>query len=324
MSLKTLRSICAIPLRTYSGRKWMLALLMLCSGASLIGQTVIRSWTASDGRTIQAGFVRMNGANVVLDRNGVELSIPLTSLDEASIELAKRLAVDGGLVLERGWDTPMQGGSATIKDLGAILSVFAKPAVDTQPQPALRLYNEVTYLMPLADARRSLGLNSQVISKNPVGCPGFPKGSFFHYAYDGVFEGHFNKLYLVTDKADQVIAVQLVAETPKRDQVDAPYKPTDWHTYNFINSRSKAVTRLWVDHKPFYQEKERWREYSPTLTSSQPKEDVVLLRIDSLLMDPIDRRGYRDANWKALESVRLYIPKPIMGLILTCINKGNR
>lgn len=235
-----------------------------------------------------------------------------------------------GLSLDRGWQTPLQGGSATLHDLGTLLSPFAKPSANLAPSPGLKVFDAVTYLMPLEEAKKVLNLNQRVIPKNKVNCPGFPKDSFFHYAFDGVFEGHFNKLYLVTDKADQVVAVQLVAESPKKDQIDAPYNPTDWHTYNFVLARSKAIRRLWVDHKPFFLEmdrskgKEVWNDYDSKYTFKQPKGEVNMLRIDSLLMDPGRREGYRDSDWKALEAVRLYLPKPMMELILHCINLSGR
>jgi hypothetical protein len=218
----------------------------------------------------------------------------------------------------------MQGGKAAMQELATLLSPFAKPIPNTAPSPGLKIFEGVTYLMPFEEARKALNLNQRVVPKVKVIYPGFPKDSFFHYAFDGAFEGHFNKLYIVTDKADQVVAVQLVAGSPKIDQVDAPYKSTDWHTYNFINSRSKAITRLWVDHKPYFEDDRGWQKYDPKYSYRQPKGEVGLLRIDSLLMDPVDRDGSLDSNWKALEAVRLYLPKPMMELILHCIRNTSR
>ena len=227
-----------------------------------------------------------------------------------------------GIVLDRGWATPIQGGSATMEDLGVLLSPFAKAAINTAPAPGLKIYEGVTYLMPYEEARKALNLTQKVISKNKVVCPGFPRDSFFHYAFDGNFEGHFNKLYIVTDKADQVVAIQLVSESPKTDPNAAPYKATDWHTYNFVNSRTKATKRLWIEHKQFYQNRSSWREYSSTFPILIAN-DFSLVRIDSLLFNPdLDDYGNRGARWKALEAVRLYLPKPMMELILQCIQKG--
>lgn len=234
-------------------------------------------------------------------------------------------AQPGGVVLDRAWMTPMQGGSATLQDLGTLLSTFAKPSANLAANPSLKIYEEVTYLMPYEDAKKALNLTQNVVPKNKVACPGFPKDSFFHYAFDGHFDGHFTKLYIVTDKADQVVAIQLVTESPKVDQVNAPYRATDWHTYNFVNYRTKASKRLWIDHKPYYEDKYGWQEYSPTYASRQPKGEVGVLRIDSLLMDPdATLSGNRGSKWKPLEAVRLYLPKPMMELILQCISGAGR
>ncbi len=230
----------------------------------------------------------------------------------------------GGLVLDRTWNSPIQGGSATMEDLGVLLSPFAKPAANMDTASYLEIYEGVTYLMPCEDARKKLNLSQKIISKNKVVCPGFPKDSFFHYAFDGNFEGHFNKLYIVTDKADQVVAIQLVSETPKIDSNEAPYKATDWHAYNFVNSLTKASKRLWIDHKQYYLERNRWTEYRAT-SANRLKSDLNLLRIDSLLFNPdLTNSGYRGNNWKALEAVRLYLPRPMMELILQVIQTNGR
>ena len=231
-----------------------------------------------------------------------------------------------GVVLDRLWLTPIQGGSATIKDLGALLSPFASPSANTAAAPNLKIYRGVTYLMPYLEAKKVLSLEQKVVPKNKVICPGFPRDSFFHYSFSGSFEGHFNQMYIVTDKADQVVAIQLVSESPKVDQVDAPSKPTDWHAYNFVNSRTKGTKRLWIDHKPWYEDKTGWHEYSATNAYRQPKGELEVLRIDTVLLDPATGNSsvYRGNGWKPLEAVRLYLPKPMMELILQCVRSTNR
>ena len=232
-----------------------------------------------------------------------------------------------GIVLDRNWQNTFQGGIATMKDLGAILSPFAKPSPNPAAAPDLTIYEEVTFLMPLEQAKKEIGLADKAAAKNKMNCAGFPKDSLFFYSFDGQFEGHFNKLMIVTDKSDQVVAIQLVAESPKTDQIDAPWKGADWHAYNFIESRAKGSSRLWVDHKSFFQEDERWREYRspPKSTLDQPKGEVGLLRIDSLLMDPnLTNSGARGSKWKPLEAVRLYLPRPMIELILQCVKTAVR
>lgn len=243
-----------------------------------------------------------------------------------STQAQTSVTTQAGIQLDKGWQTPFQGGSATLKDFGAILSPFAKPGVNMSPSPDLHIYGEVTYLMPFEAATKALGLVQKVVPKNKVNCPGFPKDSFFHYAFDGSFEGHFNKLYIVTDKSNQVVAIQLVSESPRADQVAAPFKSSEWHTYNFVNYRTKALKRLWIDHKPYFEEKGAWKEYRSNSSSYyQPKGEVGVLRIDSLLMDPdMTQSGNRGGKWKPLEAVRLYLPHPMMELILQCVNAPSR
>jgi cytochrome c len=54
----------------------------------------IMSWTNLDGKTIKAGFVRLDGENVVLKipLNAAEVSYPLAKLSEASQKLARDCA----------------------------------------------------------------------------------------------------------------------------------------------------------------------------------------------------------------------------------------
>lgn len=212
-----------------------------------------------------------------------------------------------------------------MEDLGVLLSPFAQPSADISKAPRIKIFQGVTYLMPYAEARQKLNLIQKVVAKNKVGCPGFPKDSFFHYVFDGNFEGQYNKLYLVVDKADQIVAIQLVAESPKVDQVHAPYKGTDYHTYNFVTSRSKASKRLWIDHKPAFEDQYGWHEYRQINGYPMPKEGLNVIRIDSLLMNPdLTTSGSRGSNWKPLEAVRLYLPKPIMELILFNVRATNK
>lgn len=230
----------------------------------------------------------------------------------------------GGLVLDRGWQTPIQGGTATMKDLGALLSPFAKPAVNIAPAPDLKIYGGVTYLLPLEDAKRALGITQKGGVKTKVIAPGFPKDSFFHYAFDGSFDGPYNKLYLIVDKADQVAAVQLVAEKPQmRDfgTIGLNSLNTDWHTFNLVTAKSKGSTRLVIDFKQMFETKDRWMTYRPDTPYTHPKSEISLLRLESIVLDPGSGQSIREQ--RAIEAVRLYLPRPIMELILSCVyNKG--
>ncbi|MBS0174600.1 MAG: hypothetical protein JSR64_11235 [Nitrospira sp.] len=58
----------------------------------------------------------------------------------------------GAIVLDRAWQSPMQGGSATMEDQGILLSQFAQPSNDTSQAPKTEIYQGVTHLMPYAEA----------------------------------------------------------------------------------------------------------------------------------------------------------------------------
>ena len=73
--------------------KTLAALLLLAAGLPLCAQGTnsVHPWTSSDGKIIQAKFVRMEADAVVIEREGKPFTIPFTKLAPASVELAKRL-----------------------------------------------------------------------------------------------------------------------------------------------------------------------------------------------------------------------------------------
>lgn len=229
------------------------------------------------------------------------------------------------IVLDRNWASPLQGGVVAMKELAFILSPFAQANPNPSPYQGPPIYSGVTYLMPLNDAKVAMNVNQQIAAKNRVAAAGFPKDSLFYYVFDGVYEGHFNKLYIVTDRADQVVCIQLVAENPRRDLLEEDYRRPDGHVYNLLLSRSKGTSRLWAENTARFEDSGKWVRYRSGLGSyyNTPKTPVMVLRVDSSLIDPIDRDGSsRSSNWRALEASRLYLPRPIIELILHCIQKG--
>ena len=55
------------------------------------GTTPAQRWKSTDGREIEARFVRLEGDTVLLLKAGQPLKIPLTKLAEESQELARKL-----------------------------------------------------------------------------------------------------------------------------------------------------------------------------------------------------------------------------------------
>jgi hypothetical protein len=64
-----------------------------------------------------------------------------------------------------------------------------------------------------------------------VDCPGFPDRSFGFYEMRGSFGQDFDRLLLVVDGADQVVAVQLVSSKPLTARLDASFVSERWHAY---------------------------------------------------------------------------------------------
>jgi hypothetical protein len=58
----------------------------------------------------------------------------------------------GAIVLDKGWQTPIQGGSSTMEDLGVLLSPFAQPSNDTSQAPKTEINQGTTNLMPYVEA----------------------------------------------------------------------------------------------------------------------------------------------------------------------------
>lgn len=73
-------------------------LLTLCLTAALHAQPHAaepQSWTASDGRVMQAKFIKLNGESVVFEKDGTQFVVAFAKLAAASVEQAKKL---GGAV----------------------------------------------------------------------------------------------------------------------------------------------------------------------------------------------------------------------------------
>src|SRR5207249_7615444 len=156
-----------------------------------------------------------------------------------------------------------------------------------------KIYNGATYLMDSEQAATNLGLAHSVASRVPVATPGFPKNSLYYIGYDGAFEGHFNRLYLVTDVANKVVAIQLVDEHPKgRWKSAAALAAASWSTYNFINARMRASDNMRVQ------------------AVSKRKGNVI--SIETQLYQRVRTRvGRKNIDrYEAQENAKLFIPIP--------------
>lgn len=223
--------------------------------------------------------------------------------------------------LDKAWDTPMQGGTATINDLGRLFGTLAKPNADLSATTDAAIYDQITYLMPVRQAIESLKLNVRVPSKVLIACPGFPRDSLYYYAIDGRFEGTYNRMYLVVDRADQVVSVELVDETPKLTGWHS-HEDQGWHTYDFVNARAKALSTLRVEQHVALWTVTKFEEnndifaFAPIISTKNAGWKVA--RVDSALLTT-DKYGQAKTS---KQNSRWYVPRPLVELILTCVQKA--
>jgi hypothetical protein len=206
--------------------------------------------------------------------------------------------------LQPGYDSRMQGGDISMRELQLLLSPHSTEAVDLSGA-GTKIYNGVTYLMDSEQAATTLGLAHSVPSRVPVATPGFPKNSLYYIGYDGAFEGRFNRLYLVTDVANKVVAVQLIDEHPKgRWKSAAALAAASWSTYNFINARMRASDAMRVQ--------------------AVSKRQGNVIPIETQLYQRVRTRvGRKNVDrYEEQENAKLFIPIPFARIILHCAQIG--
>lgn len=213
------------------------------------------------------------------------------------------------------WQANAHKGNASAGDIHTLLNKLGKPLLDTAPSP-ISIYHDVTYLMPLSNAVDVLRLNPDPTPKTPVNTPGFPDNSFFYYTYSGRYEDNFTKLLLVVDIYNQVAAVQLVESYPKDTTVEWDWWGEDqreYRLYNIVENKTKTSGKDQAD----------WKNMTfvmnPNLAFSQLEapDTAITHIIESKLTTP------SGSQTKIKERTRLYLPQPIVNLLLYVLSGGN-
>jgi len=206
--------------------------------------------------------------------------------------------------LQPGYDSRMQGGDISMRELQSLLSPHCGGAGDLNGAGA-KIYNGATYLMDAEQAATILNLPHSAPSRVPVATSGFPKNSVYYMGYDGAFEGHFNRLYLVTDTANKVVAIQLVDEHPKgRWKSAAALAAATWSTYNFINTRMRASDTARVQ----------------ALSKRQGNIIVIDTQVYQRVRTRVGRTNVD--RYEEQEDAKLFIPTPFARIILHCAQIG--
>ena len=253
-------------------------------------------------QTIPIGAARFEGSAAELPDAASEIPpiVPSKPAAVPSTTPGTQLQVS----LQPGYDSRMQGGDISMREMQLLLSSHCSEGVDLSGA-GTKIYNGVTYLMDSEQAATVLGLAHSVPSRVPVAAPGFPKNSTYYIGYDGAFEGHFNRLYLVTDTANKVVAIQLVDEHPKgRWKSAAALAAATWSTYNFINARMRASDTVRVQ------------------AVSKRQGNIIL--IDTQVYQRVRTRAGRKNvdRYEEQENAKLFIPTPFARIILHCAKIG--
>ncbi len=206
---------------------------------------------------------------------------------------AFRTRIPRDIGLARNLNAPVPERMVMTRELDYLLSQHGTPEINLEPQPEILVFDAIFFLMHIDDALQWLEIARPV--RRPVVCPGFPEDSMFYYKVSGEYRSGFDRLLLVTDARDQVVAAQLMSEVPREHPwLDAGCFEGPWRTYNFIQTRTKPNAAWKVGYKV------------------EAERDMV--RLDSELIDP------DGAPALSLARVSLYMPKPLVNLILYRLN----
>lgn len=150
------------------------------------------------------------------------------------------------LSLPARWNSFLGSGIDSMRELLGILSPYSRPnsSLDIVEFPEIK--NGVTLMMPLKEALDKLQIKQLIPAKQAVAFPGIP---FYYRIFTNPATDGFNLVYVITDGADRVVALQYVNETPRDGNwytAGNEHLPQNLLIYNFINSRKRATRTLEV------------------------------------------------------------------------------
>ncbi len=265
--------------------------------------TSVRVNYMGEAQTIPIGAARFENSTADPPDAGAATNPPISSPKPAS-QPSSTSPSQLQVWLQPGYDSRMQGGDIAMRELQLLLSPHCTEAVDLSGA-STKIYNSVNYLMDSEQAVAALGLSHAVPSRVPLATPGFPKNSMYYIGYNGAFEGHFNRLYLVTDIANKVVAVQLLDEHPKgRWKSAASLAAASWSTYNFVNARMRASDLMRVQ--------------------AMAKRQGGVITIETQMYQSVRSHVGRKTieRYEEQENSKLFIPIPFARIILHCAQAG--
>ena len=230
-----------------------------------------RDWTQeATGKSIRGVLIRKapdNSSITIKSPDGREIDIRTDVLIKADRDFVAAWkapeAAPAGIVRGRmgGVLSQAQGGkSRVMEDLQSVLAPYGKPVEDTGPNPGALVYKgtawydggpviEIPYLMPRTKALALLVKRASPASPRPAVAPGFPPGMQV-YEYD-IKAAVYNRMFVIVDQADQVVALQAKAET--RNDLQLPgleWKPALMprnSTSDFVEPRTGGAAAYVLD-----------------------------------------------------------------------------
>lgn len=188
-----------------------------------------------------------------------------------------------GLKLSASYKSGMAGRKELLHELFSILSPHGEPCIDLEPYPDIKIYGDVTYLMPLTEAVGILSAG-RLASGSSMNLPGFPQNSFKYHQSTGLFSDGCNKLLIVTDLENQTVAISFVDEQPNRSRISQKVSES---IYNFVQHRTAAISNRTQVHR-----------------SVEKEGNVVIIKSEFRV------------NGRPKEYTELYIPTPVVNLAL--------
>jgi serine/threonine-protein kinase len=159
--------------------------------------------------------------------------VPPAPVDEAALAAA--------------WKTKPATRAAAMDEFRDLFSLYA-PDADASTANLL-LYERIPCGAPAADAARAFGVTAG--GMQPLKSPLFPDGHYFVHDLTIPPVNGFNRLLLIVDRADKLVAIQLMNEAP----TDAAFQlPTSlfqarWRHYDFVRGLQKANARWKIAYR---------------------------------------------------------------------------
>ena len=231
------------------------------------------------------------------------------------------------LVLASNWQLRLSRGNLALKDAARLFSKCGKPQIDLEGK-TITIWGDITYLMPVQQAKKLLGLG--ISTRSALTCAAFAPNSFFCHVFPGSYEDGFNRLYLITDYADQVVGLQWQDNT-SQENMWFPYSANysqEWSLYNFVEDRRKGNPNWQVG---FYvcQGSQTIMGYPPgraLMMGANPYGPTGVndgvIRVDSDLYSVSKDRWNITIDSKSRQRNRLLLAQPIIDLMLYIVQNS--